>query len=102
MYSFKPLTAMLAATITSKGQITIPASIRQALNLGAGDRIAFSETSPGCFVFKPEQKTTVTALKGIFGATQKSVSIAQMNAAIAQRGSSAMAATKPNAKPSHK
>ncbi len=31
----------VAARITSKGQITIPKAVREALNLGAGDRVVF-------------------------------------------------------------
>lgn len=32
---------MTTATITSKGQITIPANVRQSLNVAAGDRVEF-------------------------------------------------------------
>jgi AbrB family looped-hinge helix DNA binding protein len=35
------------ATLTSKGQITIPRAIRQALNVGAGDRLDFVLESEG-------------------------------------------------------
>ena len=31
----------IAARITSKGQITIPKPVREALNLGAGDQVVF-------------------------------------------------------------
>jgi AbrB family looped-hinge helix DNA binding protein len=34
---------MLTATITAKGQITVPAEIRYALKLDAGARISFEE-----------------------------------------------------------
>mgnify|MGYP001302914408 FL=1 len=77
---------MITATITAKGQITIPAEIRQALRLDAGDRIVFEETQPGCYVFKPAQKVKVGVLKGMFGKAKKTVSIEEMNAIIAKRG----------------
>ncbi len=80
---------MSTATITSKGQITIPAEIRQALDLDAGDQITFVEIGPGKYAFTPVQKRSVTALKGMFGKSRRPVSIETMNAAIAKRGASA-------------
>ncbi len=80
---------MITATITAKGQITIPAEIREALKLDAGDRIVFEETQPGCYAFKPAQKVDVTVLKGMFGKPKRTVSIEEMNAVIARRGASA-------------
>jgi antitoxin PrlF len=38
---------MTTATITSKGQITIPANVRQALSVSAGDRVEFVQLEPG-------------------------------------------------------
>jgi antitoxin PrlF len=80
---------MTTATITAKGQITIPAEIRQALGLDAGDRIAFEEIAPGRYSFVPVQRRPVNVLKGMFGPARKAVSIEDMNAAIAKRGASA-------------
>jgi antitoxin PrlF len=77
---------MISATITAKGQITIPAEIREALKLDAGDRIVFEETAPGSYTFKPAQKVKVTALKGMFGKPNRTVSIEGMNAVIRSRG----------------
>lgn len=79
---------MTTATLTSKGQITIPAQVRQALNVGTGDRIEFVEVSPGRYEFIAANRS-VTELKGMFGKPTKSVSIEEMNAAIAARGASA-------------
>jgi antitoxin PrlF len=78
--------SMITATITGKGQITIPAEVRAALGLDTGDRIAFEEVAPGSYAFKPVQKVSVTVLKGMFGKPKKAVSIAKMNAVIAARG----------------
>jgi antitoxin PrlF len=80
---------MITATITSKGQITIPAEIRFALKLGVGDRIAFEMAPAGGVFFKPAQKMAVTALKGMFDKPAKAVSIEEMNDVIAKRGASA-------------
>ena len=79
---------MTTATITSKGQITIPADVRHALDVDAGDRVEFVEIEPGQFLFVASNRS-VTELKGLFGKPAKTVSIEDMNAAIALRGASA-------------
>ena len=79
---------MTSATVTSKGQITIPVRIREALHVSAGDRVEFVELEPGRFEFIAATRS-VTDLKGMFGKAKKIVSIADMNAAIAARGASA-------------
>jgi len=42
---FDALLSGMTATITSKGQITIPLRIRQHLGLKAGDKLEFDETA---------------------------------------------------------
>ena len=79
---------MTTATLTSKGQITIPANVRQALNVGAGDRVEFVEVHQGCFEMIAVTRC-VSELKGVFGAARKTVSIDEMNQAIASRGAAA-------------
>ncbi|MBE2263872.1 MAG: AbrB/MazE/SpoVT family DNA-binding domain-containing protein [Burkholderiaceae bacterium] len=79
---------MTTATVTSKGQITIPAQVRQALQVGAGDRVEFVEVAPGRYEFIAATRS-VTELKGLFGPARKPVSIEDMNAAIAARGAAA-------------
>ncbi len=79
---------MTTATVTSKGQITIPSNVRQSLHVDAGDRVEFVELEPGQFLFMVANRS-VTELKGMFGKASKSVSIEDMNQAIASRGASA-------------
>jgi len=76
---------MTTATLTSKGQITIPVEVRQALGVDAGDRVEFVEVAPGRYEFMTATRS-VRALKGMFGKPRKSVSIDEMNAVIARRG----------------
>lgn len=76
---------MTTATLTSKGQITIPVEVREALGVDTGDRVEFVEIGPGRYEFIAATKS-VTALKGMFGKRRKTVSIETMNEAIARRG----------------
>jgi len=79
---------MTTATVTSKGQITIPANVRQALQVGTGDRVEFVEVDPGRFEFIAATRS-VKELKGMFGKPRKNVSIDAMNKTIAARGAAA-------------
>lgn len=79
---------MASATVTSKGQVTIPASVRAALGLDAGSRVEFVETAEGQFAIVPATISAVT-LKGILRKPPKPVSIEDMNKAIAQQGAKA-------------
>ncbi len=79
---------MTVATVTSKGQITIPVEVRQALAVEAGDRVEFVQIEPGRFELIASTQS-VKELKGMFGKPRKSVSVADMNKAIAARGASA-------------
>jgi AbrB family looped-hinge helix DNA binding protein len=78
---------MAAATLTSKGQITIPARVRDALGLEAGDRVEFVEQGQGQFAIVAATRS-VQELKGLFrGKRSKPVSIEEINAAIRRRAS---------------
>jgi antitoxin PrlF len=78
---------LAAATITSKGQITIPVQVRTALGVDIGDRIEFVEVEKGQFAIVAATRS-VRELEGRFqGKRSKPVSIAEMNAAIAKRAS---------------
>jgi AbrB family looped-hinge helix DNA binding protein len=53
---------MASSTVTSKGQITIPADMREALGLRPGDRVGFHLEKDGRIrVFKVESITDATA-----------------------------------------
>ena len=72
---------MSTATVTSKGQITIPAAVRKELGLRAGSRVSFVRTDPGVFEIRPQNKT-ITALKGVVPRPVEPVTIEAMDAAV--------------------
>ena len=79
---------MTTATVTSKGQITIPAGVREALHVGTGDRVEFVQIEPGRFEFIAATRS-VRNLKGLFDKPAKEVTIEEMNQAIAEQGAAA-------------
>ena len=52
------------ATLTSKGQTTIPKEIRDGLSIKAGDRMTFTLMPDGTVVMRVKTKS-VTALAGV-------------------------------------
>ncbi len=79
---------MPTATMTSKGQITIPASVRASLGVEAGDRVEFIQVEPGRFELIAATQS-VTALKGMIRKPAKMVTVKAMNEAIAHQGAKA-------------
>ena len=75
---------MTTATPTSKGQITIPISVRTALGVDTGDRVEFVPVEGGRFELVAAT-FPVTALKGRISRPRTAVGIDDMNAAIARR-----------------
>ena len=68
---------MALATLTSKGQITIPKQVRQNLGISTGDRVEFIQTAPGRYEVLAVTRDVKT-LKGIVGKAKKTVSIEAM------------------------
>jgi AbrB family looped-hinge helix DNA binding protein len=69
------------ATLSSKNQVTIPKSVREYLNLKAGDRFKFFLQPDGAVVILP--KIPVSRLKGSVPKLDRPVSLEEMDAAIA-------------------
>lgn len=75
---------MASATVTSKGQITIPKRVRQALRLGPGDQVEFLIGKDGKVSVR-SGKADVTELKGLLHRRgRRVVSLAEMDRAIAR------------------
>jgi len=76
---------MATATLTSKGQVTIPLGVRQRLKLDAGARVEFVESADGGFLLRPAV-ADVRSLKGLLRKPARPVSIEDMRTAIRLRG----------------
>lgn len=74
---------MPAATLTSKGQITLPAMMREKLRLSAGSKITFEEQSDGSFVVRKKQGD-IRDVRGVFrNDIARALTVDEMNDAIA-------------------
>ena len=76
---------MTTATITSKGQVTIPKDVRTRLGIGTGDRVEFVEVQDGVFQIVAATQD-VQVLKGIVPKPKKPVTIEDMNQAVSEMG----------------
>ena len=76
---------MALATLSSKGQVTIPKQVREGLGVATGDRIEFVEIAPGRYEVLAATRD-VRALKGIVGKAKRVVTVEEMNEAIEQMG----------------
>jgi antitoxin PrlF len=77
---------MPSATLTSKGQLTLPKAIRDLLRVGTGDRVDFVVKDDGTVLLRPAT-VDVRELKGLLHRKGlKPLSVSEMNAIIRRRG----------------
>jgi antitoxin PrlF len=72
---------MSSATLTSKGQVTIPRDVRAELGLSAGDRLEFVRQSDGGYAIV-SAKRSIRGLKGVLAPRDKPATLEEMEAAI--------------------
>ena len=70
---------MSEATITSKGQVTIPADIRRSLGVSAQDRLTFTPMPDGTVVLRAKNKSLLDIKGMLKPKAGKKVSIKDMN-----------------------
>jgi antitoxin PrlF len=74
-----------SATITSKGQITLPKDVRDALGVDTGDRVAFRIADDGTVTVEAET-VDLRALRGSIKPAARGVSLKEMHDAIRRGG----------------
>ncbi len=76
---------MVTATLTTKGQITIPKAVRDFLHLHSGDRVAFVMHDRLEAVLTPVTKSVDEMFGILHKPGQAPRTVAEMNAAVAER-----------------
>ena len=70
---------MPIATMTSKGQVTIPKSIREALHLSPGDKVGFILSGEGEASIRPISKSASDVFGILSGAVKKARTVEEMD-----------------------
>ncbi len=73
--------------VTSKGQITLPASVRKELKIGTGDRLDIEVTPNGKVLGRPVKKD-LSSLAKVLPPAKRRLSLAEMDSAIGRGVSS--------------
>ncbi len=88
---------MYKAKVTSKGQITIPADVRNAMGLAPGDKIVFLAGEDGAFTVR--RVGSIQDLRGCLAGFDVPKSDEEMNQQLAAYAAELDDATKSNAAP---
>lgn len=76
---------MVTATLTSKGQLTIPKAVRDSLHLHAGDRVVFVVHNDVEATMKPVTKSVDEVFGKLHQPGQPHRSVEEMKAVVAER-----------------
>ena len=76
---------MASATITSKGQLTIPKTVRDSLRLHTGDKVEFVITEKGEALMRPITKKVDDVFGRLHKKGRKPVSVDKMDYGIRQK-----------------
>lgn len=76
---------MAQGTITSKGQVTIPKSIREKLSLAAGDKVEFVITENNETIMRPITKRVDDVFGKLHKPDRSAISVEEMNEAVRKR-----------------
>jgi AbrB family looped-hinge helix DNA binding protein len=75
---------MSTAKLTSKGQLTLPKAIRDALRLNPGDKVRFVKLDDGSYAIRPATRSIMELSGMLYDPNRKPVTIAEMNEGIAE------------------
>ncbi|MHC4389908.1 MAG: AbrB/MazE/SpoVT family DNA-binding domain-containing protein [Planctomycetota bacterium] len=73
------------STVTSKGQITLPIAVREALGVRAGDRLVWSTRPDGVLEVRKIQARSLTETVGLLGTPKRTRTIEELDDALRAR-----------------
>jgi antitoxin PrlF len=73
----------MQATLTSKGQMTLPSAVRARLGLEAGDHLLVTVQDDDTIVLKRKPTASVTALRGLLPRPKRALTVEEMDAGVA-------------------
>jgi antitoxin PrlF len=76
---------MALATLTNKGQVTIPKAIRESLGLHSGDKLEFVLVESGKAFIRPVTKRVDEVFGRLYKSERKPVSVEEMDEKIRQK-----------------
>jgi antitoxin PrlF len=82
-YADPPPEPSYEATVTSKGQVTLPKEVRERLRVGVGDKVRFTVES-GARIVVARAEHSIRDLFGILGKPRRSASLEEMDKAVRQ------------------
>lgn len=68
----------IVSTITSKGQVTIPAEVRRRLGVGSRDKIVFAIDERGEVQIRASRYPTIASLRGAAGSLKQPLPWAEL------------------------
>lgn len=81
----RPARAIYEATITTKGQITVPKAVRKRMRLRDGQKLVFSLESSDRAVISPAGRS-VSRLEGMLGKPERNLTLDDIDAVIRREG----------------
>lgn len=72
----------MQTTLTSKGQMTLPAAIRSKVGLKSGDKLEVSLAQDDSIILRRKRAQPISALHGMLAKPKKALTMEQMNQAV--------------------
>jgi len=72
----------MQATLTSKGQMTLPSAVRARLGLEAGDRLLVTVQDDDTIILKRPPSAGIKSLRGLLPKPGRALTVEQMDAGV--------------------